>query len=69
MLSEAVHERAGLLFAAAIYCTLAVEWVPALVQWRVEFDGEIEGNERVLWGRNNGATVPERDADLAEEDL
>ncbi|EIE23758.1 hypothetical protein COCSUDRAFT_63283 [Coccomyxa subellipsoidea C-169] len=67
--AEAVHERAGLLFAAETYCTLALEWVPALVQWRVEFDEEIEGIERVLWGRNNGAAVPERDADLAEEDL
>lgn len=66
---EAVHERAGLLFATGTNCTLALEWVPALVKWRLEVEREFGGNERVLWGRNNGALVPECDAYLAEEDL
>ncbi len=35
--AEAAHERAGLLFAKGSKCFgLAVEWVPALVKWRVD---------------------------------
>lgn len=35
--AEAAHERAGLLFAKGSNCFgLAIEWVPALVNWHVD---------------------------------
>ncbi|EIE26977.1 hypothetical protein COCSUDRAFT_59470 [Coccomyxa subellipsoidea C-169] len=64
---QAVHERAGLLFAPGEgrlgYCRLEVEWVPALFEFIIEesFVADVHKGpynvERVSWGRVNADPV------------
>ena len=63
MSPQAVHERAGLLFAPGEgrlgYCRLGIEWVPALFEFKIEesFLADVHKDrynvERVSWGRVN----------------